>query len=370
MVRNSSRRRRRIIPLSSSSENDNSEDDIREAPATPDPPRRSPPRHSPTNPEPRRSETSRRERLATPSSPQRDSPTASAPPPGSPIFPVSSASKVTTTAEVHQEQENAPELDDDILQILGDAPKVDTPLGDPIHKDLANRWQEILLKGLSKEMKDKISSEYLVPSNVELLLAPALNPEAKAALQDAAIKRDTNMMYRQKQLGTEISALASVANMLISNETSKQKLLKPISDACRLLCDVHFSETRTRRNFVIASVNSNLKDTLIGTSRDKFLFGENISETLKTAKTIQRSGEVLKNPPKRNVFTKDNFALKNNGNRLNFKTQQHRKTDNKLSSDNGRGRPTQRAPARGRNTRKNDRSPPPPPPRRTPYQRR
>ncbi|CAG4968600.1 unnamed protein product [Parnassius apollo] len=44
--------------------------------------------------------------------------------------------------------------------------------------------------------------------------------------------------------------------MIISDETGTQKLLKPLSDACRNLCDNHFMESRTRRGFVISSINT------------------------------------------------------------------------------------------------------------------
>lgn len=36
------------------------------------------------------------------------------------------------------------ELDNEILALLGNAPKSDTKFGKPTHKDLASIWQEIL----------------------------------------------------------------------------------------------------------------------------------------------------------------------------------------------------------------------------------
>lgn len=39
------------------------------------------------------------------------------------------------------------ELDDEILLLLGEAPKEDKSFGKPIHRDLAARWQDILDKG-------------------------------------------------------------------------------------------------------------------------------------------------------------------------------------------------------------------------------
>lgn len=250
------------------------------------------------------------------------------------------------------------QLDEDILQLLGDAPKAETPLGPPIHKDVASRWQNILEKGLSKEVKENLTKEYLVPSNCDLLLAPTLNPEVKVALPDALVKRDSSLLFKQKQLGIALSALASVTEMVISNETSKQKILKPLSDACRILCDSHFMESRTRRGFIISTINSKLKQTLIDSSRDKFLFGDNVSEKLKAAKTIQQSGEALKNAPKPK-FNRPNIpsTIGNKGN-LNF-VPQHRKTDTKTNSNRRAPTYSQRQPPHNSSARRhNDRAPP------------
>ncbi|KAL0850672.1 hypothetical protein ABMA28_012421 [Loxostege sticticalis] len=256
-----------------------------------------------------------------------------------------------------------PELEDDILELLGDAPKTESPLGPPIHKDVANRWQEILAKGLQKEAKDQIMKLYSVPQNCDLLLAPTLNPEVKAAIREVMIRRDSSLMYQQKQLGVAISALGTAVNSILSNETSKQKVLKPISDACRILCDLHFHETKTRRHFVITSINTELKDSLVNTVRDGQLFGDNVTEKIKTAKSIQKSGEALKNVPKP-VFAKNNFANKPSTSKanLNFKTQQ-RKADNKTNTAAARGRPSFRAqrPGPSESYRPSPRSPPPPP---------
>ncbi|KAI5638684.1 hypothetical protein NE865_08740 [Phthorimaea operculella] len=213
------------------------------------------------------------------------------------------------------------DLDDDILQILGDAPEPEDTLGEPLHKDVAARWLDIVKKGLNKEAKEQLSKDYLVPSNCQLLVPPILNPEAKAALTEPFVKRDASMVYRQKQISNALSALAPAIEVIISkecNKTLKRKLLKPISDACRILCDMHHNETNIRRKFVISSVNAGLKDALANSSSDKYLFGDNMTEKLKAAKTVQRSGESLKITQR---LQKSNFIRnQNNRNRPNFKS--------------------------------------------------
>lgn len=260
------------------------------------------------------------------------------------------------------------ELDEEILKLLGEAPKPDTALGKSIHKDIASRWHEILNKGLQKDLKEKLSQEYLVPSNCESLVPPILNPEAKAALPEALVKRDASLMQRQKQIGLALSALAQAADLIIKKKSSTQDVLKPISDACRLLCDSHFLETKMRRIFVISAINTNLKDALINTERDKFLFGDNISEKLKTAQTVQKSGNSLKNTQNQyNQFNKTNFTMKNKQQKghLNYKNLHH-KPPNQTKSDAARRRAAQPATRYGARYRAKERSrSPPPPPRRS-----
>ncbi|XP_053613721.1 uncharacterized protein LOC128678707 [Plodia interpunctella] len=230
-----------------------------------------------------------------------------------------------STSKDNQESTNADiALQDDILSLLGDAPKAEVSFGKPLHKDVASRWQEILAKGLSTEVKAKLMEEYYIPSNCDLLTAPLLNPEAKAALTTAITKRDSSIREKQKQLGIAISALGQAVEDVISNESTK-KILKPISDACRLLCDIHFAETKTRRNLISYCTNTKLKETVLESTRDKFLFGENLAEKLKSAKSIQQSGESLKIKKQLGYFNKNSSNLRTNNNNLNSKSY-YRKT--------------------------------------------
>lgn len=248
----------------------------------------------------------------------------------------------------------APDLDDTILALLGDAPKPETSFGDNIHKDVAARWQEILAKGLPKDVKEKLVSEYLIPANCDLLEPPILNPEAKAALSETLIKRDFSLLSKQKQTAAALAALAKVTEMLLNNNYSREKLLKPISDASRLLCDSHNLETKTRRSFIIASINYNLKGALVDTKRDKYLFGENLTDKLNAAKTIQKSGNTLRNQF-RFQQTNTSRGNSNRSNKVNPKALHHKPASR---IDAGQFRP-----AAGRAPPAN-RSQPPPPPRR------
>lgn len=232
--------------------------------------------------------------------------------PTPPVFPrpdvaaAATAAAATDTATPAGQEEI--QLDEEILQLLGDAPKVDVELGPNIHTDIAARWQEILSKGLPREVKEKLLKEHVIPGNCPLLMAPLMNAEVKAALPDALVKKDGFLAERQKQLGIALAALAQATQLLITNGGSST-VIKAVSDACRILCDLHYIDTRSRRGFAISATNTSLKETLLQTKRDKYLFGENITDKVKSAKTIEKSGADLKQVQKIAVqkFAKSNF---------------------------------------------------------------
>ncbi|XP_061704194.1 proline-rich protein 12-like [Cydia pomonella] len=176
---------------------------------------------------------------------QQEPPRPASPRPG----PSSAPDLPETQPQVLSSSPKDQELGDDILLMLGDAPKPELALGDSIHKDVASRWHEILLKGLQKEVKEKLFQEYLVPSNCDLLVAPTLNAEAKAALTDNLIKRDHAIMEKQKQLGIALSALAQAMDLLLKPDASAQNILKPEAEQarCRALPTVAALQPPERR---------------------------------------------------------------------------------------------------------------------------
>lgn len=175
------------------------------------------------------------------------------------------------------------------------------------------------------------------------------------------VRRDASLQAKQKQESIAIAALNQRIELIIAKE-SHTKILKPISDACRLLCDSYFTDTRTRRGFIISAIKPELKDTLSETKRDNLLFGENVSEKLKSAKTIKKSAADLKQirNDKSNIFNTNNFLKYNlilpTSNRLNWKTMP-RKITSKANLPTGTNlgsqrRETSERPAAARSARR------------------
>lgn len=65
-------------------------------------------------------------------------------------------------------------------------------------------------------------------------------------------------------------------------------------DTGRLLGDCMYSDSTTRRTFILSALKKEMKDQIQSTKVDELLFGKDLSETLKAAKTVNKSGAELK----------------------------------------------------------------------------
>lgn len=182
------------------------------------------------------------------------------------------------------------------MEILGIDPTQAEKYGKDIQKDLAVRFEHGATSGLTKEIRKEFTDKYLVPGNCKLVDAPTLNPEVKAALSEAVTKRDKAIETKQKLMSSAISSLGEAITQLLTAKEKNSNLLRLLMDTGRILCDCQHNDTVTRRNYVIYSVKKEMKEYLQNTKVDNFLFGQNLSDTLKTAKAIHKSGAELKTP--------------------------------------------------------------------------
>lgn len=212
------------------------------------------------------------------------------------LSPLHSEKNYDNHPESHSGNENT--IDPEILQILGDDPSNQNNYGDNLHKEIIPRWQYILTNGLEKGIKSELLKQYLPPENCASLRAPKLNLEVKAALNELNAKKEAFNENKQNQLSSCLAALGKALNLaLCSNENAiPQDIIKPLSDAGRLLCDYHYRESQSRRYAVINTLNKEIRDTVKNTKIDEFLFGSNLAEQIKSAKAITKSGSELKIP--------------------------------------------------------------------------
>lgn len=252
------------------------------------------------------------------------------------------------------------ELPDEILEILGVDPTENSNLGKEIQKDLAARLEHFACNGLSRELRKELRERYLIPSNCTLIDAPATNLEIKAALSEPLNKKLTSIEAKQKQTGNIITCLGEVITHMLSQKEKDSTLLKMCMDATRMACDLQYSNSLTRRTIILASLKKEMKDQLISTKIDKFLFGKDLVDTIRAAKAITKQGAELK--AANNSFTRPaNAKPQKPGNQhLNWKrapamatrnSQQTRRTRESAQQKNQRETSSRRSRQNIRQTR-------------------
>ena len=158
-----------------------------------------------------------------------------------------------------------PELDETMLQILGEDPKKGNLQGDNIHQALANRWIDIIKKGLLQEVRKDLLQKYPQPKNLLDVKPPAINPEIKRTMTDAAIKKDKFQAASQQQVGACLSAIGvALSDCFKSGNKENTALVTYLGDAGRLLADIFHSISATRRAFITPNLNRIVKNLCRG----------------------------------------------------------------------------------------------------------
>ncbi|KAI8439017.1 hypothetical protein MSG28_011316 [Choristoneura fumiferana] len=193
------------------------------------------------------------------------------------------------------------ENNDDIFSLLGEDPTQNKEYSEDIHAHLAVRWNHILATGVKKEQRLDLLKKYLPPANCNFLEAPKLNEEIKAAVQESSLKRDEKLVTKQSQLGSGITCIGRAldAAFKIPDKQLRDQIIKHLGDGGQILCDLHYLETVTRRFLVAQGLNKSTKEAVKNLTRDKLLFGEGLTETLKAVKACSRSAGDIKNKPAR-----------------------------------------------------------------------
>ncbi|CAH2223967.1 jg20373 [Pararge aegeria aegeria] len=207
----------------------------------------------------------------------------------------------------------------EILDILGADPSVAIEYGPDINKDVATRFTHVATVGLNKDVRKELLKKFLVPGNCTNIAAPQLNAEIKATVSEQVVKRDKAIEARQKQIAAGISSLGKIISDQLCATEKNNDLIRDLMEVSRILCDIQHSESEARRSFALYSVKRELKDQLSATKIDKFLFGSNLPETIKTAKAVSKSSSDLKPeiPKKPKASTSANTSGKN----LNWKAR-------------------------------------------------
>lgn len=210
-----------------------------------------------------------------------------------------------------------PALPSEILGLLGE-PAPEPSIGDVVHHEVAARWEKILTKGLDSETKKSLISNYPPLANCSAATPPKLNLEVRNAITETALHRDERLAVKQTQMSACLSALGKILNLSLESpdiQESKHALLQAVGDAARLTSDLFFEESQSRRILLGSHLNSKCKSVVNETPTDEWLFGANLGDRLKNAKSMEKSALDLKkalpaqkNQPPKNFKRPSSFA--------------------------------------------------------------
>lgn len=117
-------------------------------------------------------------------------------------------------------------LPEHIMEILGDAPVSGKKFGPPLNNNIAVRWEHIATNGLEKDSKKQLMDKYPIPENMQVINAPILNNEVKAALSEVLIKKDGAIQSKQKQIAVISTCLGQAMSLMLEKKDLDEKLFK------------------------------------------------------------------------------------------------------------------------------------------------
>ncbi|XP_046422443.1 uncharacterized protein LOC124180740 [Neodiprion fabricii] len=199
-----------------------------------------------------------------------------------------------TTTDNENQPDHEVDLGEDVLNVIGPRLEPDQKKAPALHKDIVIRWKEIFEKGISNEENKNLVKKYNFPENCGFIAAPVLNSEVIAAIQENVKTRDKCITEKQERIAACMAANGKTISITLKSDSpDKLERLEIESDIGRLLAFLQREESEIRKSLILANLNSSVREILTGSTVDGFLFGENLEEKIKTAKTIERASKDL-----------------------------------------------------------------------------
>lgn len=210
-------------------------------------------------------------------------------------IPLDNQTDQQTEVQPQQDVEDVP-LDPKILEVMGGRFLEERNLAQAIPKELIVRWKEILNTGLPSEAKVALVKKYPPPRNGIIIDPPKINPEVRASLQEAMVKRDERILERQTKIAACLAAVGKTFLTVLDKykEQDNLEIFEQLSDIGKLLADLQHEESAIRKSLILSNLNPSFKDVLNEATPDEFLFGNQLEEKMKAAKALETSQKELK----------------------------------------------------------------------------
>ncbi|XP_070522749.1 uncharacterized protein [Cardiocondyla obscurior] len=204
--------------------------------------------------------------------------------------------------ETHVQTEKI--LDASVLEILDARLDPERLFLKSIHEDLAVRFTEIIRRRLPLEEKNTLFKKFLLPNNCKFLDPPKLNLEIKVCLQDPVNKRDDCIKNKQQSITAVLAAVIdSITKILDLDNSVKLGLLENLNGAFRLLADLQYNESIIRRSLIQKKLDSSVREILISTVPDEWLFSKELEDKVKAAKVLESSSKNGTRSPQTERFS-------------------------------------------------------------------
>lgn len=185
-------------------------------------------------------------------------------------------------------------VEEDLLHFLGAAPNEEVKLGANLLPEVALRWDNFAKMGMPEADMLEVIKKYPMPANCSQLQAPKINAELLPVLSDAIKKRDNYFVDDQRQLSTALTAVGNTLSMLLTNnELNKPRAVENLSDAGKMLADLQHKLSKCRAAFIVPNLNKSVQNLVSKGVIDDFLFGRDLSERLKEARSFEKSSLEL-----------------------------------------------------------------------------
>lgn len=210
---------------------------------------------------------------------------------------IESMQNVEIIDSIEQESLEEPELSQEFLEALGEPKETEKRFGTPINTNILQRFENILIEGMKTEEKEKMLKSLCFPENGKLMQAPKLNIELTGLLTSAMKLRDKMLEERQEDTGYAIATICHTIDMMIKPNFDNLTIVKNLSDATRLLCNLHYKYTDIRRKLISPLLDKNLDFNLKDNKRSEWLYSK-LDDAVKSVSAMKKASSILA-PPKK-----------------------------------------------------------------------
>ncbi|KYB28539.1 hypothetical protein TcasGA2_TC032519 [Tribolium castaneum] len=195
---------------------------------------------------------------------------------------------------------NDEELPEEILECLGEDPSKLPVTHITVLSSVVTRWTHVMFNGLPKEDKGQLLKLYQPPADGGFK-PPLLNTEVEAILPTTSVKKDRYQVASQTQMLASLGAHSEALKLIASCTTElpepfKKQLGRLLSDSANLISDLVFTTSQTRRHLLFPLLSKQVKELTLKVPPREFLFGANMADELRTAKSAERLAKDLKAP--------------------------------------------------------------------------